>query len=375
MRVLSAIINDIQTDQRVLKQADVLKNIGCSVTIACRRRSKPLPDNDCGFKIVKFRFIINKGPLFYLSYNIRLFLYLLIRKYDLYVANDLDTLLPCYLLSRLRRKPLVYDAHEYFTEQYGLKERKFSYNTWKRIEAHIVPKLKYLITVSDSIADLYYSEYGIKAVVVRNIAVSADDILPVSKASLRIAGEDLLVVLQGAGIHQGRGAGELLDAIKITSNVHLLIIGSGDAMDEIISKADDKSLAGKISFIPRMPWREMMSYTKACDAGLSLDKDLSVNQRFSLPNKLFDYISAGIPVISSSLPEVVKIVSEYDCGIIIKEVTPSDIADALVKLRDDSSLRKKLKKAALKASVDLVWDNEMKKESDLFKKIIKEYGC
>jgi len=372
MRVLSAIINDIHTDQRVRKQADVLKNIGCSVTIACRIRSQSLTEKDSSFKIVKFRFIINKGPFFYLIYNIRLFIYLLHSKYDLYVANDLDTLLPCYLISRIRRKPLVYDAHEYFTEQYGLKKRRFAYKTWKRIEAHIVPKLKYMITVSDSIADLYYEEYGVKAVVVRNIAISAADITPVSKASLGIPDEDLLIVLQGTGIHPGRGARELLEAMKITSKVHLLIIGSGDALGEITVMANDKSLAGKITFIPRLPWQEMMRYTKACDAGLSLDKDISLNQHFSLPNKIFDYISAGIPVISSSLPEVAKIVNGYCCGIIINEVTPLAISETLIKLRDNPVLRTELKNAASVASVDLVWDKEKEKESDLFKKIIEE---
>jgi len=369
MRVLSAIINDIRTDQRVKKQVEVLISLGCDVTVACRFRSSVPADIDENFKSVRFRFLINKGPFFYFVYSVRLFCYLLFNRFDLYISNDLDTILPCYLMSKLKRKPLVYDAHEYFTGQYGLRESKFSYNVWKRIERHIIPGLKYMMTVSDSIADIYYSEYGIRPVVVRNVAFSAYDVLPASRASLNISDEDLLVVIQGAGINPGRGVEELLDALKITRGIHLLIIGSGDALDEIKIKSADKLLEGKITFLPRMPWSEMMSYTKTCDAGLSLDKNISLNQRFSLPNKLFDYISAGIPVISSSLPEVAKIITDYSCGIIIGEVTPSAIAVALETLRDDSSLKSRLKNAASVASIDLVWDKEMKKESDFFKKI------
>ncbi len=273
MRVLTAIINDIRTDQRVKKQVGVLNSLGCDVTVACRFRSSVPDDTDEKFKSVRFRFLINRGPLFYFVYSVRLFLYLLFNRFDLYISNDLDTLLPCYLISGLRRKPLVYDAHEYFTGQYGLKERKLSYNVWKRIERHIIPGLKYMMTVSDSIADLYYSEYGIMPVVVRNVAYSAANILPVSRTSLNIPDDDLLVVIQGAGINPGRGVEELLDAMTITEGVHLLIIGSGDALNEIKTISAVKSLERKISFLPRMPWSEMMSYTKACDAGLSLDKN------------------------------------------------------------------------------------------------------
>jgi|WetSurMetagenome_2_1015567.scaffolds.fasta_scaffold07141_6 glycosyltransferase involved in cell wall biosynthesis len=368
MRVISSIINDISTDQRVMKQAAVLKTLGCNVTIVCRRRSpgKIYPTH---FKAVRLRFLINSGPLFYFLYNLRLLFYLLVSRSDIYVANDLDTLIPCYIVAKLRRKPLVYDSHEYFTGQYGLEGKRISYGIWKMIERSIVPRLKYMITVSDSIADLYHKEYGVSPVVVRNVAYSSSEIISADRENFGIGDEELLVVLQGAGINPGRGAVEMLDALKLVSGVHLLIIGSGDAMNDIKKKVSTLELNEKVTFLPQMPWTEMMKYTKACDAGLSLDKDSCLNQRYSLPNKLFDYLSAGIPVVASPLPEISKIIKEFNCGIITDEVSATSISETLIKLRDDRALLLTLKKGAIKASEILTWEMESIKETSFFREI------
>jgi len=372
MRVVSAIINDIYTDQRVRKQAAVLKSLNCDVTIACRRQSDHGSGADDDFHSVKFTFPVNHGPLFYFLYNMRLFSYLLFHRFDVYVANDLDTLLPCFLLSRIRNKPLVYDSHEYFTGQHGLDHNRLAYKTWKRIERYILPKLRYMITVSESIAQLYFSEYGILPVVVRNLSFSSKQIKPFSRYQAGIPEDDFLVVLQGTGLNPGRGAIELLDAMKLTEGVHLMIIGSGDSIEEIKTKSSGLSVKHKVTFVPRMPWEEMMSYTKMCDAGLSLDKDQSINQRYSLPNKLFDYLSAGIPVIVSPLPEIEAIVSQYNCGLVTDDVTPVGISKALLRMRDDSELRSRLKEGAKNASQLLTWDDEKQKEISLFKTLLSD---
>jgi glycosyltransferase involved in cell wall biosynthesis len=121
-----------------------------------------------------------------------------------------------------------------------------------------------------------------------------------------------------------------------------------------------------------MPWEEMMSYTRSCDAGLSLDKDTCINQRYSLPNKCFDYISAGIPVIASPLPEVSALVAEFGCGIILSEVTPAEIAAKLMLLKNDASLLASLKKNAVAATLNLTWEREKITEQDLFRRVIFE---
>jgi len=369
-RVVTALINDIPTDQRVLKQVDVLKDLGCCVTVVCRRRSS-MTISVAGLNVFRMRFIINHGPLFYLSYNCRLLLYLVFHRFDIYIANDLDTLLPNFIISRLKRKPLVYDAHEYFTGQYGLEENSFAYNTWTRIERWIIPGLKYMITVNDSIADLYYKQYGVLPVVVRNTAWSAASVKPVKRTDLGIDPDILLAVMQGTGLNQGRGLTELIDALKITPGVHLLLIGSGDAVREIKKRINDAGLSERVTIFPNMSWPEMISYTMACDVGISLDKPSSINQKLSLPNKLFDYISSGLPVIGSALPEICAITDRYGCGITVDEVSPGAVSEALSKLRDNRELLSVLQKNSRMASIELTWEKEREKEAELFRSVIE----
>jgi glycosyltransferase involved in cell wall biosynthesis len=229
-----------------------------------------------------------------------------------------------------------------------------------------------MITVSKSIADLYEREYGIKAVVVRNVSASSANISRRSRIEAGAKEEELLAVFQGSGINPGRGAEELIEAMALTEGVKLLIIGSGDAYDEVKRMAAARGVAEKVKFMPRMPWEEMMSHTRSCDAGLSLDKDTCPNQRYSLPNKLFDYISAGIPVIASPLPEVSALLAEFGCGITLREVTPAEIAAKLMLLKNDASLLTSLKSKALAAAPQLTWEKEKITEQDLFRRVISE---
>jgi len=110
-----------------------------------------------------------------------------------------------------------------------------------------------------------------------------------------------------------------------------------------------------------LQWKELIRYTKSADAGLSLDKNTNLNYRFSLPNKLFDYISAGIPVIAGNLPEVRNIIEENDCGVIVPVITSEEISNTLKRLRDDKDYLNKLRTNSVIASKKLNWENESKK--------------
>jgi len=264
---------------------------------------------------------------------------------------------------------LVYDSHEYFTGQQGLAERKIKYALWKKAERMIVPKINHMITVSQSIADIYRNEYGVNPLVIRNVASSVARLVPHDRYELGAGDDELLIVLQGSGINAGRGATELIEAVKRLERVRLLIIGSGDIIDSLHLRERKPGAETNIFFLPRMTWEEMMRYTMCCDAGLSLDTDTCINQRYSLPNKLFDYIAAGIPAVVSPLPEVSAIIEMYGCGLVLDEVTPDAIAGQLERLRDDRSLLRELKKKALEAGRELNWEKEMVKEQEFFRSV------
>ena len=315
--------------------------------------------------------IFHKGFLFYKFFNIRLFFYLLFHNYDILVANDLDTLLPNFLISRLKRNTLVYDSHEYFTGVPELEGRRFVKWVWKAIERAIFPHLKYVMTVSDSIARLYEKEYGIRPVTVMNCSRSSKDIKGLSEEDIGIRSGDLLMILQGGGINIDKGGEELIETMKITEGASLIIAGSGDVVQKLKKGVILADLTDKVKFFDIMPWNELMRFTKTADVGLCLEKDTNLNYRFCLPNKLFDYISAGIPVIAGNLLEVSAVIKKYDCGLIIPEITPEEISRAIGILKNDSALLNKLRQNAVIAAEKLTWEKESQKVREFYEKVLK----
>lgn len=372
-RVAFSVTNCICHDQRVMKMAETVSRLECEITIIGRKSGDCFDTDKMTFKTKRFKMLFKRGFFFYKFFNIRLFFYLFFHKYDLLVSNDLDTLLPNFLVSKLKQLPLVYDSHEYFTGVPEIQKRPFVKWVWKTIEKIIFPKLKYLMTVSESIAMQYQSEYGIRPVTVRNCSVKTDGISAYSRREMGIPDENLLLILQGTGINIDRGAEELIDAVYNTERTSLLIVGSGDVLHILRNKVNEWNMNDRIKFIPKVPREELVRYTKAADIGMSLDKDSNLNYRFSLPNKLFDYIAAGIPVIVSDLTEIRKIVTEYKCGEIISQVDSDYIRSAIRELRDDNEKLSELKKNAEVASASLNWETEGRKVTEFYKKILTEY--
>jgi glycosyltransferase involved in cell wall biosynthesis len=344
--------------------------LDCEITLIGRRLGSCCNEDNVPFRTKRFRMLFRKGFLFYSCFNLRLFFYLLFNRFDILVANDLDTLLPNYIISKLKRLTLVYDSHEYFTGVPELTGRPFVTFVWKTIERSIFPHLKHVMTVSDTLSEQYDSEYGIRPAVIRNCSRKSDNLNSYSRNELNIDENTLLLILQGGGINIDKGGEELIEAVRLTPDVSLFIIGSGDILQLLKQLVLEKNLTEKIKFIPKLPWNRLMAYTKSADVGMCLEKDTNLNYRFSIPNKLFDYISAGIPVITGDLPEINKIVGDYGCGIAIPEISPEAISKAIIKLRDNKKLRERLRKNSVLASMDLNWENESRLVRDFYAKIL-----
>ena len=322
------------------------------------------------YRSLRMKLFFTKGPCFYAAFNIRLFFLLLFKKADLLVANDLDTLLPNYLVSKIKHIPLVYDSHEYFTEVPELVNRKGVQKVWKSIERHIFPRLKDVITVNDSIAGLYEKEYGIRPKVVRNIPPAQKITLNKTRAELGLPEDKFILILQGSGINVDRGTEEMTEAMPlIREEVILLIVGGGDVIDLLKSKAEELKLSERIIFKPKQPYQELMQYTVNADLGLTLDKDTNLNYRYSLPNKLFDYIHAGIPVLASSLPEIRKIITQYNIGDFIPSHEPGTIATKVNEIVENKVLMNDWRKNITFAAQDLSWE----KEEQILKQVYSKY--
>lgn len=362
--------NDLEYDQRVRKVCETLLELGWDITLVGRKvaSSKPFSRK---YETVRFNLWFTKGAFFYAALNVRMFFYLLFKKTDCILANDLDTLLPAFLISKWRKKGLVYDSHEYFTEAEGLTGRAFQKNIWLLIERNIFPKLKHVITVNESIAEIYRNAYRVNVRVVRNIPELKNVSIVKTRETLGLPLNKRIVILQGAFIDPDRGGVEALEAMKLLDNVLLLIIGSGRDIPRLKEMAKEKEYEGRVLFFDKMPFDELFQYTVNADIGLSLDKPIHLNYRFSLPNKLFDYIHAGVPVLVSDLPELKRIVNQFHVGLVVNKTAPGEIANGIQQLLNDPQYNQ-IKENCLHAAKQLNWQEERKVLIDLYSEVALE---
>ena len=366
--VIVSVTNDLVTDNRVSKVCDFLLSEGYSLTLVGRELKGSLSVSDRKYKTKRFQLFFTKGPLFYLEFNLRLFIYLLFHKATLLVSNDLDTLLANYLASNFKSIKLVYDTHEYFTEVPELVENPTKQKIWLKLEKWIFPKLKNVYTVNESIAKIYSEKYKVPVHVIRNIAPNFVYLDNKSRKDLGLPQDKFIIIIQGSGINKRRGAEEAVDAMNYIENALLLIIGSGDVLDELKLKVEKQQLTEKVLFLPKMPYTEMMQYTMNADLGLAIDHTDSLNHKLALPNKLFDYIQAEIPVLATEIVEIEKIIEKYKIGFILhEELTASFLADKISEIRSNYSdqideLKINLKKAK---SIEN-WDVELKKLKEIY---------
>jgi glycosyltransferase involved in cell wall biosynthesis len=302
------------------------------------------------FKQVRLTCFSSRGPLMYLEFNCRLFLYLLFIKTDLIGAIDLDTILACYFASILKGCHRVYDAHEYFTEQKEVATRPLIKRIWLGIERLMVPRFQWGYTVNQWIADAFKSHYSVSYCIIRN--------MPLNKPFEGKQSEDRYIIYQGA-VNEGRCFEQLIPAmLKIP--VPLKIYGTGNFINQTKSIIYINSLQYKIELNEPLIPSLLKEKTGQAFIGITLFDDLGLSQVHSLANRFFDYIMAGIPQLCIDFPEYRMINQQWDVAYLIPDTAPKTIAAALNKLLDDPVLYNKLRSNCLEARKHLNWDLEEK---------------
>ena len=319
-RIIISVTNDLVSDHRVHKTALTLCERGYEVCLIGRQ----MPDSPAierPYATKRFRLLFKKHVWFYAEYNIRLFFYLLFARYDGLWANDTDTLPANRLVSLIRRKPLVFDAHELFPEVPELTERPFIKKCWTKIEDWILPRLKHTCTVCQSIADYYNQRYGITMEIVRNIPE------PIDYTSMTPAfqTQNTLLLYQGA-VNVGRGIELCMSYVRQYNQAELLIVGEGDLYQQLKVQAAD---CKRIHFVGRVPLEELKRYTVAADIGLVLMENRGLNYYYALPNRLFDFIWSGTPVLAIDFPEIRQIVNGFGVGVLIPELSAEAIGKGI----------------------------------------------
>ncbi len=355
-KIIISVTNDLVADNRVHKVATSLIKIGFDILLVGRKLKASLPVNR-DYKTKRFSLLFNKGAKFYACYNIRLFLFLLFKKADVFLSNDLDTLPANYYASKFRNKKLVYDSHEYFTEVPELVNRPKVKRIWEKLEKRILPKIKYSYTVCQSIADIYNKKYGINMQVVRNIPIcniEYKDSFPTLFEEIK----DKKIILYQGAVNIGRGIEHVIRATQFVENAVFVIIGDGDIKVEMEQLVEKFKLQDKVLFTGKIPFNELYYYTKNVDIGISLEENLGLNYYYALPNKLFDYIRVNVPVLVTKLPEIERIVDKYEIGEYIANHKPEHIAEKINMMLNSPKKLIVWKENRKKAAAELCWENE-----------------
>lgn len=355
-----SVTNDLYTDPRVDKVALFLTRNGYDVTLVGRCYGDSPQIAPRAYHTKRMRLLFRKGFLFYAEYQIRLFFYLLFKKCDTLIANDLDTLLPNFIVSKIRRKRLVYDSHEYFCGELSVVSNSAAKCVWTAIEHFCFPKLKTVITVSQSIVDQYEKEYGIRPYLVRNIPPAGVPELKYTCADLGIPTDKFTLILQGNAINEGRGGEELIQAMALLPDCHLMVVGHGTVLPQLKEMVKQLNINDRVTFVPRQNQEMLFHYTALAQVGMALDRDVSANLRFSLPNKIFEYIKAGTPLIVSNLVERATIIQKYGVGVIAESLTAEGIAAAVESLRNHPERYRQCQENCRIAAQELTWEHEEK---------------
>lgn len=362
-KIVFTVTNDLNYDQRMQRICTSLSNAGFAVMLVGRRLSNSQPLPNFNFSTKRIKCFFNKGFLFYSEYNIKLFFFLLSNKFDVYGAIDLDTIAPNYFASALKRKKRMYDAHELFTEQKEIITRPLVHKFWLSIEQFFVPKFKKGYTVNIFIQQELNRRYNIHYNIIRNLPVKIQFNTTIQNTNSNF------IIYQGA-VNEGRSFETLIPAM-LQVNCNLLICGKGNFYEQTKQLIYQHKLQHKIELRGYVNPEELKTITPTASIGLTLFEKTGLNQYYSLSNRFFDYIMAGIPQVCVGYPEYKAINDKYEVALLINDTDENTIANAINELLNNKELYKQLQNNCIKARELLNWENEEKELLQFWKNVVQ----
>lgn len=350
-RLVFIATTDPAFDQRMIRICSTLAGSGHRVLLIGRTLPDSVPLPTRAFQQMRLRCFFHKGKLFYLEYNVRLLLQLLFLPFDVVCAVDLDTIAPAVLVARLRRKYLVYDAHEYFTEVPELLDRPVTKQIWETLAQWAIPKVNLAYTVGPALARALSEKYHRPFHVIRNVPYA--DAIP-----LHVNEPDKKILLYQGALNVGRGLEQMLEALQYLPGMTLWLAGSGDLTEVLKKKTQDLGLEKQVVFLGKLLPEVLKTYTCQATIGLNLLEDRSLSYYYSLANKAFDYVQAGIPSIQMDFPEYRALNAEHPCFVLISDLSPKRIADAITQLLENPAQYLQLREQCLQAAQEWTWEHE-----------------
>jgi glycosyltransferase involved in cell wall biosynthesis len=298
---------------------------------------------------------------------------------DIYHASEITALPACYLAACIQHKPLIFEAYELPLQDHPLEtmsqKRRFAHALMARFLSYVLPRSAAIITVSPPIIrELQQSYHVSKLHLLRNLP--AYQRVPRTDRLRQLLGlsPEIRIALYQGNLQVDRGLDRLVRAsVFLDSNIVIIMMGQGIGntqveLEELIALED---VGDRVKIIPAVPYAELLMWTASADIGLTLiPLDYTVNMRMALPNKLFEYMMAGLPVLSSPLEAVSEILSTYKVGQIVPSMDPVDIGHAINRFIYDESSLAQMRKNTKQAAQTLCWEQEYPHLLHLYQDII-----
>ena len=373
MKICMVVFADLPFDYRVYREAYSLQKAGHDLTIISSDfRQEPLPqvwqsfdvrpidiDRSQSLRVTYPRFWQIAGKIAREAHA------------EVYHAHDLDALWPASRAAACHDAILIYDSHELFCEQSSLAQRPAISFFWRRLERRLIKRARHVITVGNAIADRLHETYHLahEPVVLRNVPIYKKPVASqYLQQQLRIGPGEPIALYQG-GFLTDNGLAEQIQAMQFVEAGHLALVGSGPTEQGLRKLTEKLQLQERVHFLPRVPFQDLHHVTCSADLGLCVIKPSGRSFAWSMPNKLFEYMMAGLPVLAGDTPEIRRVVEATDAGLIVDPLDPLAIAAALTQLLQDPDGRDELASAARFAARRNCWEVESQKLLDLYTRL------
>ncbi|HKP53262.1 MAG TPA: glycosyltransferase family 4 protein [Chloroflexia bacterium] len=290
---------------------------------------------------------------------------------DIYHAHDLNNLEVAYRAAQSNGAKLVYDAHELFPEMANRWVR-IKRRAWSRLEGRLLPKTDLAITVNELIAQEMAKRYGVPApLVVLNCPDPPPNFDPSERYNhirerLDLPAERKVVLYQG-WMSEGRGLEGLVGCARhLAGDAAVVFMGYGEYQAEL-EKMAAKEPSGRIYFLPAVSQRDLLAYCASADVGVIPYQAVDLNNYYTSPNKLFDFIQAALPIVASDLPYLRKVIVEDDLGVVAKLATPDDYARAINSVLTRADGGEGLRANLLRAAPGYTWKAQAEKLVEAYK--------
>lgn len=335
----------------MIRICGTLVAMGHEVLLVGRRLPRSVPLLEYAFRQKRLFCFFRKGKAFYLEYNLRLFFFLLTQKADTINSVDLDTILPGLLVARLRKKRIIYDAHEYYTETPEVVRRPAVQKVWEWIAHQCIPRVDGAYTVGPALARIMSERYGIPFGCIRNLPFGKKPSEEPEKANPPV------ILYQGA-LNEGRGLEAVMEAMQHIDHGQLWLAGEGDLSHVLRKQARDLKVQDQVRFLGFVRPGELANLTPRATLGLNLLENRGLSYYYSLANKAFDYLQAGVPALHMNFPEYRALHDTYGGMLLLDHLSPTLLAQAILTYLNDEQLRAKLQAETRQAARELTWEHE-----------------